>query len=82
VNNSRIARLGFGASQRIICRGGLSGVVCLAVDDGMREKQQELVSNVVSAEEDRPGETPKPIIESPQGRTVFIQNRSMFNFMN
>lgn len=39
--------------------GGLSGVVCFAVDDGVREKQQELVSTVGSAVEDRPGETPK-----------------------
>jgi hypothetical protein len=56
--------LGFGASQRLLRRRGLSGVVCFAVDDGVREKQPELVSTVGSAVEDRPGETPKPITET------------------
>ncbi len=57
--------MGFGASQRIIRCGGLSGVICLAVDDGVREKQEELVSGVGFAVKDRPGETPKSIIENP-----------------
>ncbi len=58
--------MGFGSSQTLLRRRGLSVVVCFAVDDGLREKQQELVSSVVFAVEDRPGEIPKPIIESPK----------------
>jgi hypothetical protein len=78
VNNSRRATLGFGASQRILRRGGLSGVVCLAVDDGVREKQQELVSSAGPAVEDRPGETPKPIIESPHPRTYSFHTGQIY----
>ncbi|KAE8077234.1 hypothetical protein FH972_015814 [Carpinus fangiana] len=54
VDSSRRPRLGFGASQRLHRRRGLSGVVCFAVDDGVREKQPELVSTVGSAVEDMP----------------------------
>ena len=58
-NPSRTPRFKFGASQSQSRNDKrLSGFVCLAVDDDLREKQQELserATGVGSAIEDRPG---------------------------
>lgn len=56
----RRSRLGFGASQSLLRRRSLSNVVCFAVDDGVRQKEEELGTSVGSAVEDRPGKSRKP----------------------